>query len=67
MIGNTNMNLEISLHFIHKNYNYEYNGEITAHYALSNSINIGALKTLEFVTLNDFYNFFKNDLGQKTI
>lgn len=53
--------------FYPKNYNYEYNGEITAHYALSNSINIGALKTLEFVTLNDFYNFFKNDLEQKTI
>ncbi|MGI6340695.1 MAG: transglycosylase domain-containing protein [Minisyncoccales bacterium] len=53
--------------FYPKNYNYEYNGEITAHYALSNSINIGALKTLEFVTLNDFYNFFKDDLEQKTI
>lgn len=53
--------------FYPKNYNYDYNGEITAHYALSNSINIGALKTLEFVNLNDFYNFFKDDLEQKTI
>ena len=53
--------------FYPKNYNFEYNGEITAHYALSNSINIGALKTLEFLTLNEFNNFFKNDLGQRTI
>jgi penicillin-binding protein 1C len=53
--------------FYPKNYNYEYNGEITAHYALSNSINIGALKTLEFVTLNTFNNFFINDLNQSTV
>lgn len=53
--------------FYPKNYNFEYNGEITAHYALSNSINIGALKTLEFLTLNEFNDFFKKDLEQETI
>ena len=52
--------------FYPKNYNFKYNGEITAHYALSNSINVGALKTLEYVGLETFYNFFENDLEKKT-
>ncbi len=60
-------NLDASSFFYPKNYNYEYNGEITAHFALSNSINIGALKTLEFVGLDTFNEFFTNDLNQKTI
>lgn len=52
--------------FYPKNYNFKYNGEITAHYALSNSINVGALKTLEYVGLETFYNFLENDLEKKT-
>jgi penicillin-binding protein 1C len=45
-----------------KNFDYKYRGEVNLHYALSNSLNVPAVKVLEFVGLEDFYNFLKNDL-----
>jgi len=45
-----------------KNYDYKYHGEMTAHYALSNSINVAAVKTLEFVGLDKFSQFLTNVL-----
>ncbi|MDD5752521.1 MAG: transglycosylase domain-containing protein [Candidatus Pacebacteria bacterium] len=48
--------------FYPQNYDFTYRGEITAHYALSNSINVPALKTLEFVGLSNFQSFLINDL-----
>ncbi len=48
--------------FYPQNYDFNYRGEITAHYALSNSINVPALKTLEFVGLSNFQSFLTNDL-----
>lgn len=46
-----------------KNYDWKYHGEVTLYYALSNSLNVPAVKTLEFVGVNNFYSFLKNDLG----
>lgn len=49
--------------FYPQNYDFTYHGEMTAHYALSNSVNVPALKTLEFVGLSNFQSFLTNDLG----
>lgn len=43
-----------------KNYDEKFHGRITAAYALANSINVPAIKTLQFVGLDTFANF----LGQ---
>jgi len=48
-----------------RNYDYKYHGEMTAHFALSNSINVPAVKTLEFVGLDEFGNFLTKDLEFK--
>ncbi len=45
-----------------KNYDFKYHGLMTAHYALSNSINVAAVKTLEFVGIENFNNFLTKDL-----
>ena len=45
-----------------KNYDFKYHGEMTAHYALSNSINVAAVKTLDFVGVDNFNRFLTNDL-----
>ncbi len=45
-----------------KNFDYKYRGLITAHYALSNSINVAAVKTLDFVGVDNFSNFLIQDL-----
>ncbi|MFA5368478.1 MAG: transglycosylase domain-containing protein [Candidatus Paceibacterota bacterium] len=50
-----------------KNYDYQYHGEMTAHYALNNSINVPAVKTLEFVGLKNFEDFLTNNLELKTV
>ncbi len=50
-----------------KNYDGKYYGSATLHYALSNSLNVPAVKTLEYVGLKNFYNFLENDLQLKTI
>ena len=50
-----------------KNFDYKYRGEVNLHYALSNSLNVPAVKVLEFVGLEDFYNFLEKDLGFKPV
>ncbi len=45
-----------------KNYDGKYHGEVTLHEALSNSLNVPTVKTLEYVGLNNFYSFLSNDL-----
>jgi penicillin-binding protein 1C len=59
--------LEDSSPFYPQNYDYTFNGEITAHYALSNSINLAAVKTLEFAGINNFNDFITQDLEQSTV
>ncbi|MDD4351956.1 MAG: transglycosylase domain-containing protein [Candidatus Gracilibacteria bacterium] len=48
--------------FYPKNYDYEYRGEVSLHYALSNSLNVPTVKVLEYVGLEDFYDFLLTDL-----
>jgi penicillin-binding protein 1C len=50
-----------------KNFDYKYRGEVNLHYALSNSLNVPAVKVLEYVGLEDFYNFLKKDLGLEPV
>ncbi|MDP3093386.1 MAG: transglycosylase domain-containing protein [bacterium] len=50
-----------------KNFDYRYRGQVNLHYALSNSLNVPAVKVLEYVGLNDFYYFLENDLGIKPL
>ncbi|MCX6724095.1 MAG: transglycosylase domain-containing protein [Candidatus Staskawiczbacteria bacterium] len=50
-----------------KNYDFKYHGLMTAHYALDNSINVAAVKTLEFAGIDNFNKFLTEDLGYKTI
>jgi penicillin-binding protein 1C len=45
-----------------KNFDYKYRGEVSLHYALSNSLNVPAVKVLEYVGLEDFYGFLEEDL-----
>jgi membrane carboxypeptidase/penicillin-binding protein PbpC len=42
-----------------KNYDYQYRGLVSLHYALSNSLNVPAVKTLEYAGLEDFYRFWQ--------
>jgi membrane carboxypeptidase/penicillin-binding protein PbpC len=49
-----------------KNYDMKYHGRITAEYALANSINIPAIKTLQFVGLDNFATFL-GELGYADI
>lgn len=46
-----------------QNFDFKYRGEVSLHYALSNSLNVPAVKVLEYVGLQDFYSFLKQDLG----
>lgn len=45
-----------------KNYDYQYNGIVSLHESLSNSLNIPAVKVLEFIGLEEFYKFLLEDL-----
>jgi len=45
-----------------KNYDYKYHGIVTLHESLSNSLNVPAVKTLEFVGLEKFYDFLLRKL-----
>lgn len=46
-----------------KNYDGTYRGWITLHSALSNSLNVPTVQTLQYVGLNNFYNFLERSLG----
>lgn len=50
-----------------KNFDYKYRGEVNLHYALSNSLNVPSLKVLEYVELDNFYNFLEKELEFKPI
>jgi membrane carboxypeptidase/penicillin-binding protein PbpC len=45
-----------------KNFDWKYRGEVNLHYALSNSLNVPAVKVLEYVGLENFYQFLEKDL-----
>ncbi len=50
-----------------KNYDGKYHGTVTLHYALSNSLNVPAVKVLEYAELENFYDFLKNNLKFESI
>lgn len=50
-----------------KNFDYKYRGEVTLHYALSNSLNVPAVKVLEYIGLENFYNFLESALEFKPV
>ena len=52
----------IGLPLYPKNFDYKYRGEVTLHYALSNSLNVPSVKVLEYIGLENFYNFLEKDL-----
>ena len=45
-----------------KNYDGQYRGAVTLHEALSNSLNVPSVKTLEYIGLKNFYAFLSDDL-----
>lgn len=51
--------------FYPKNYDYEYRGSVSLHYALSNSLNVPSVKVLEYAGIENFNNFLLNDLNFK--
>jgi membrane peptidoglycan carboxypeptidase len=46
-----------------KNYDGTYQGWITLHTALSNSLNVPTVKTLQYIGLQNFYDFLEHTLG----
>lgn len=46
-----------------KNYDGLYRGEVTLHESLSNSLNVPTVLTLDFVGLDNFYEFLERDLS----
>ena len=49
--------------FYPKNYDGIYRGEVTLNYALSNSLNVPAVRTLQFDGIDEFGGFMKEALG----
>lgn len=49
--------------FYPKNYDGIYRGEVTLHYALSNSLNVPAVRALQFDGIPEFGTFMKDGLG----
>ncbi len=52
-----------SFAFYPKNFDGRFRGAVTLHNALSNSLNVPAVKTLEYVGLSTFYTFLRESLG----
>ena len=50
-----------------KNFDYKYHGQTSLHYALSNSLNVPAVKVLEYLGLDYFTNFLEKDLEFKPV
>ncbi len=50
-----------------KNFDYQYRGLVTLHYALSNSLNVPAVKVLEYVGQDNFDNFLTKNLDFKPV
>ncbi len=50
-----------------KNFDWKYHGEVSLHFALSNSLNVPAVKTLEYAGLENFYKFLSDDLEFRPI
>lgn len=48
--------------FYPKNYDGKYQGKVTLHYALANSLNVPAVRVLEYVGLENFAQFLTKDL-----
>ncbi len=48
--------------FYPKNYDGVYHGPVTMHYALSNSLNVPAVRVLQFAGLKEFADFLKDKL-----
>jgi membrane carboxypeptidase/penicillin-binding protein PbpC len=48
--------------FYPKNYDGKYRGTVTLHEALSNSLNVPAVRVLQYAGLDNFYSFLKQDL-----
>ena len=48
--------------FYPKNYDGIYRGDVTMHYALSNSLNVPAVRALQFDGIEDFGTFMKDEL-----
>ncbi len=49
--------------FYPKNYDGLYRGRVTLHYAISNSLNVPAVRALEFDGISDFTRFMEGPLG----
>ncbi|MFC1615054.1 transglycosylase domain-containing protein [Patescibacteria group bacterium] len=50
-----------------KNFDGQYQGDVSLHKALSNSLNVPTVKVLEYVGLNNFYDFLLHTLYFKPI
>lgn len=50
-----------------KNFDGQYRGEVTLHYALANSLNVPTVKVLEYIGLDSFYRFLRDDLTFSSI
>lgn len=56
-------NIGTGFAFYPKNFDGKFRGVVTLHNALSNSLNVPAVKTLEYVGLPRFYDFLRESLG----
>lgn len=53
--------------FFPQNFDGQYRGQVTLHQALDNSLNIPSVQVLEYVGLDNFYSFLRDDLKFKSI
>jgi membrane carboxypeptidase/penicillin-binding protein PbpC len=53
--------------FYPRNYDYEYNGIVSLHYALANSLNIPTVKVLEYVGIEEFNAFLTEKLDLEPV